>query len=127
MSKQFENKYELNGLGYFETERIYIKELKFELDYSTNSSIKSWCKRHKITLLGDGQKKFIYRYDLNRVNISFQMRDMKQRYGEKWEYAFELAQSNELYKLEELAEPQSVHNIQRYKPQSSAAKKIFER
>lgn len=126
MSEQIENKFEFNTLGYNGTERIYLNELKVELNYSTTNSIKEWCKRHRINVLKDGQKRFIYRYDWDRVNISIQIKDLQMRYKEKWEYAFELAQRNELYRIEEVTEPKSFHNIPRYIPRSNAAKKLLD-
>ncbi len=125
MSEQYETKYEVSGLGHFGTVRIYLKELKYELNYATIVSVKSWCKRHNVTIFGDGHNRFIFKYDLDKVYVSLQIRDLKIKYKENWQYAFDLAQRNELYKMDELIEPHSMHNIPRYKPQSKAAKKLM--
>lgn len=125
MSEQYETNYEFSVLGHFGTERIYLKELKYELNYATIVSVKSWCRRHNVTIFGDGHNRFIFKYDLDKVYVSLQIRDLKLKYKENWQYAFDLAQRNELYKMDELIEPHSIHNIPRYKPQSKAAKKLM--
>ncbi len=105
-------------------DRISLKELGCLLDYHTTTSVKSWCKRHKITIHKDGGKNYIFRYEYDRVDNERLIKDLKEKYGEKWEKALELALRNELYKMSTPIEPQSSHSIQRYKPKGKHAIKF---
>ncbi len=79
--------------------RIYLKELGYLLDYHTAISVKRWCRRHKINIHKDGGKNYIFRYEYDRVNNEPLIKDLKQKYGDRWEEAFEYAKKGELYKI----------------------------
>ena len=122
--KNAETTYDLKS-GYSPIfDRIPLKELGYLLDYHTTTSTKSWCKRHEINIHKDGAKSYIFRYEYDRVNNELLIREFKLKYGNRWEEALELAQKNELYKMDSPKEPKSVHSIPRYKPKSKIAKKF---
>ncbi len=105
--------------------RISLKELGYLLDYNTTVSAKRWCKRHNITIHKDGGKNYIFKYEFDRVTNEALIKDLQKKYGSRWEEALELAQKNELYKLNSPKEPQSIHSIPRYKPQGKHAIKFL--
>lgn len=102
--------------------RISLTELRYLLDYQTPISVKSWCKRHNINIHKDGGKNYIFAYEYNRVNNEQLIKDLKQKYGSRWEEAFEYAKKGELYKMDLPKDPQSIHSIPRYKPKGKHAK-----
>lgn len=105
--------------------RISLTELRYLLDYQTITSTKTWCKRHEITIHKDGGKNYIFAYEFNRVNNEPLINDLIQKYGDRWEEAFEYAKKSELYKMNLPKEPQSIHSIPRYKPKSNTAKNLL--
>ena len=105
--------------------RMTLKELMKELDYKTTSSVRRWCNKNKINIHQEGQKRYIYRVNWFNINQQNIICEFKEKYGEKWEYAMELASKNELYKLEKKYEPISIHSISNYKPKSTAAKNLL--
>uniref|UniRef100_UPI00321789A8 hypothetical protein n=1 Tax=uncultured Draconibacterium sp. TaxID=1573823 RepID=UPI00321789A8 len=105
-------------------DKIYLKELGVLLDYASIISVKNWCKRHNVKIYKDGQKRYIQKYEYNRVTIEPQIEHFKEKYGDKWKTHFELAKKNELQFIRNEKEPVSFHNIPRYIPKSDAARKL---
>lgn len=103
---------------------IYMNELMALLNYESEKSAKKWCIRNHVEIYGQGHRKYIMRYDYDRVIKLPQIIYFKKTYGESWEHVFELAQRNQMYKLDINQEPTSIHNLGKYKPKSVAASKI---
>jgi hypothetical protein len=103
---------------------IFMDELMALLNYESEKSAKDWCRRNQVEIYGRGHRKHIMRYDYDKAIKIPQIKLFREKYGDKWEYAFELAQANQLYKLELEYEPVSIHCGDRYKPKSVAASKI---
>lgn len=102
---------------------IDMDELSILLNYESEKSVKNWCRKNKIEIYKTGHRKHIMRYDYERVIKMPQIIYFRKEYGDNWEYAFKLAQNNELYKMDINNEPISFHSGT-YKPKSKAAEKI---
>ncbi len=99
---------------------IRLSDIKIKLGYNTYRSVKKWCKKNGVTILGEGSQKWVNALQFNIAFYKRFIQELKVKYPLRWGDVFSAFIENDTKRLLELTDQKAELKSTHYSPKSKA-------